>query len=647
MILSLVLGVALAQETAVTGGEIPQFNAQSFRPAVDSYQFLWINDTSMGKSGTFNYRSTVSYASSPVVYEDYLGTQYNLLDSVTQLDVSAGFTKGRLRYALSAPVILNASGETAPGVSTADLSELGLGEMMADVKLQLLDRNTHRLGMALTGRSSLPTTTTDSPLGTDGFMFEIEGGMDAHLGLSTLAFNVGHRQQPEVPTESVTWGSQLYSRVGLGHPFDEERSKGVALEYNVASLYANMGGGDALAQELMLSGWYAVHEIYQMRLGVSKGLSTGMTTPAWRGVVSVSFLHKTEADTDEDGVLDHSDVCPATPEDIDQFEDEDGCPEPTKVTVLLMDHLGHEVRDAHWTSANGKFSGPGHSSFYMQAGTIEIDVDDPKYVAEPMIVQVKDQAEQDVIIEIDAIMGSLRVIIEDEAGKEIPTAVWSVDGVKGASFQPTGYLVPLKPGEHEVIVQAPGYRMIKKTVMVVANETEEIHMIAKPSKVTYDLEILDKVFFKTDSDEIDEISHHLLDEVAEVMEHHQRIELVHIEGHTDSQGDDAYNKDLSQRRANEVMKYLIAKGITEERLDATGFGEEKPIDTNETVEGRHNNRRVIFRIDKHHGDDSVKDSSEKAPFDKPKKEETETPEENKAGDSEPKPEEKPEGNTPE
>ena len=607
MILSLLIGLAGAQE--ITGGEVPQFNAQSFRPAVDSYQFLWLNDTSMGRSGTFNYRNTFSYAKAPIVYQDYLGNNYNLLDSVSQMDLSAGFTKGRVRYAVSAPVILKATGEAVPGVDSADLSELGLGEMMADVKLQLLDRNKHRLGMAINARSSLPTSTTASPLGTDGLMFEVEGAMDAHLGRSVLAINVGHRQQPVVETESIDWGNQLMARVGYGHPFNEERTSGMALEYNMAGLYEHMTG-DGLSMEAMLSGWYAVHEIYQVRAGVAKGLSTGMTTPDWRGVLSVSFLHKTEADSDMDGIVDHSDICPATPEDIDGFEDQDGCPEPTKVNVLLMDHLGHEIRDAHWTTADGQFSGPGHTSFYMSAGSVEIDVDDPRYRAEPMMVEVKDQAEQDVIIEIDAIMGSLKVVVKDELEKNVPHASWSIDGIKGASMQPSGYVIPLVPGEHEIIVTAPGYRMLKETITIVANETEVVHLMAKESKVTHDLEVLDKVYFKTNSHIIDERSHDLLDEVAEILDHHQRIELVHIEGHTDNQGDDAYNKKLSQDRADEVMKYLISRGIDPERLDATGFGEEKPIDTNDTEEGRHNNRRVIFRIDKHHGDDYVEDSSE-------------------------------------
>lgn len=65
-----------------------------------------------------------------------------------------------------------------------------------------------------------------------------------------------------------------------------------------------------------------------------------------------------------------------------------------------------------------------------------------------------------------------------------------------------------------------------------------------------------------------------------------------IEGHTDSQGAEKSNQLLSERRANAVKDYLVANGISAERLSATGFGEARPIDDNKTAAGRANNRRV-------------------------------------------------------
>jgi hypothetical protein len=66
-----------------------------------------------------------------------------------------------------------------------------------------------------------------------------------------------------------------------------------------------------------------------------------------------------------------------------------------------------------------------------------------------------------------------------------------------------------------------------------------------------------------------------------------------IEGHTDSDGEEAANLDLSQRRAESVRKYLMENGkIDGARLEAQGYGESKPIDANTTPEGKANNRRV-------------------------------------------------------
>jgi outer membrane protein OmpA-like peptidoglycan-associated protein len=69
-----------------------------------------------------------------------------------------------------------------------------------------------------------------------------------------------------------------------------------------------------------------------------------------------------------------------------------------------------------------------------------------------------------------------------------------------------------------------------------------------------------------------------------------------IEGHTDSVGAAKSNQLLSERRANAVRDYLIANGIAADRLTAQGFGEEKPIDSNNTKAGRANNRRVEVNL---------------------------------------------------
>jgi len=68
-----------------------------------------------------------------------------------------------------------------------------------------------------------------------------------------------------------------------------------------------------------------------------------------------------------------------------------------------------------------------------------------------------------------------------------------------------------------------------------------------------------------------------------------------IEGHTDSVGSDAYNQQLSERRAESVKAYLVSKGIAESRIETKGYGESQPVASNDTEAGRAKNRRVELK----------------------------------------------------
>jgi OmpA-OmpF porin, OOP family len=106
----------------------------------------------------------------------------------------------------------------------------------------------------------------------------------------------------------------------------------------------------------------------------------------------------------------------------------------------------------------------------------------------------------------------------------------------------------------------------------------------------------EKVQFATGSAEILPVSHGLLDEVAKVLTDNPQIELLQVEGHTDSTGTAALNRRLSQQRAESVMKYLASRGVAAGRMQAKGFGPDKPIADNTSDDGRDKNRRVEFNI---------------------------------------------------
>jgi outer membrane protein OmpA-like peptidoglycan-associated protein len=78
-------------------------------------------------------------------------------------------------------------------------------------------------------------------------------------------------------------------------------------------------------------------------------------------------------------------------------------------------------------------------------------------------------------------------------------------------------------------------------------------------------------------------------------------------GHTDSRGSESYNQDLSEQRARSVAEFMAFIDVDPERMTIVGYGEEKPVATNETVEGRQENRRVEVAI---WANDELKEAAE-------------------------------------
>lgn len=108
--------------------------------------------------------------------------------------------------------------------------------------------------------------------------------------------------------------------------------------------------------------------------------------------------------------------------------------------------------------------------------------------------------------------------------------------------------------------------------------------------------ILDQVYFLTDQDIIMPDSTSILDEVAGQLLEHQEIQRVLVEAHTDSRATDAYNFDLSRRRALSVMNFLLDSGVAVERLCSAGFGRSRPLVSNDSDENMALNRRVEFTL---------------------------------------------------
>ena len=118
----------------------------------------------------------------------------------------------------------------------------------------------------------------------------------------------------------------------------------------------------------------------------------------------------------------------------------------------------------------------------------------------------------------------------------------------------------------------------------------EVATIAPNASIT-----LNNVFFDFDKSLLKSESGPELDRMLDLLQKESTMQ-IEISGHTDSMGPDRYNMALSERRAKTVVAYLVRRGISKKRLKVQSFGETKPLDTNDTEEGREKNRRVEFKI---------------------------------------------------
>ena len=109
------------------------------------------------------------------------------------------------------------------------------------------------------------------------------------------------------------------------------------------------------------------------------------------------------------------------------------------------------------------------------------------------------------------------------------------------------------------------------------------------------IEMEARVYFPFNSDRFDESQWSTIKKEAELLGQHKGIKII-VEGHTDSIGASAYNKELGDRRARQVLVELIRAGVDSTQLIVVSAGEERPTTSNTTAQGRAENRRVAFVV---------------------------------------------------
>jgi len=257
---------------------------------------------------------------------------------------------------------------------------------------------------------------------------------------------------------------------------------------------------------------------------------------------------KSVPDTDGDTFRDDVDGCPAEAEDVDTFEDEDGCPD--------LDNDKDGVADA--TDAC------------------------------PMVAEDKDGwkdedgcPEEDDDTDGDGILNPVDKCVDKPEDFD---KFQDEDGCPDLDNDGDGIL--------DVVDDCP----LEKGVAAKKGCPYKMVELTKDKIV-----IKEKVFFELNKAEIKSESFNLLDEVAEVLAGNPQIKKLEVQGHTDHKGKDKANLKLSDARAKSVYDYLVGKGIDAERLSFKGYGMTQPLiplpaDGKETEEAAAQNRRVEFVI---------------------------------------------------
>jgi outer membrane protein OmpA-like peptidoglycan-associated protein len=282
-------------------------------------------------------------------------------------------------------------------------------------------------------------------------------------------------------------------------------------------------------------------------------------------VLSLAFGgHKTPKDSDMDGVVDKSDLCPNTP--AGDAVDANGC-------SLPKDSDGDGVTDdkdkCPNTPAGTKVDPNGCPWGDADKDGVTDNLD--KCPNTPMGATVDANgcpADQDA----DGVYNGIDKCPDTPAGAKVTATGCPIDS-DGDGVGDYMDKCPNTPAGMKVNV-------------------EGCPILFEPGKTAL---VLEGVTFATNSSALDPSSTEILDRVANAVQYNPSGYRLEVAGYTDNTGARAHNMRLSQARAASVLNYLVSKGVPASMLTAKGYGPDLPIDTNATAAGRANNRRVVLK----------------------------------------------------
>jgi outer membrane protein OmpA-like peptidoglycan-associated protein len=462
-----------------------------------------------------------------------------------------------------------------------DLSA-GLGDLRLITKIRLFHVESFKV--ALMVGLSLPTGKNSDYLGDDGVGLEPRLLAQLDVGRVGVGFNVGARLRPDQSftfaggNQNVEIQNELFFSMGVRLWLVKNKLEALVDAHGIFQL--GEGDDEERSGELLGGLRYKLPKGFGIELAAGPGFGKGVGTPSFRIIGGVRWMYAPPQDPDKDGLKGKDDKCPMKPEDKDGFEDSDGCPDldndkdgiPDKDDKCPMkpeDKDGFEDGDGCPDLDNDKDGIP--------------DKDDKC----PMKPEDKDGFEdKDGCPDLDNDKDG----IPDKKDK-CPMKPEDKDGFQDGDGCPD--LDNDGDGIPDLKDKCPS---LPEVVNGVDDEDGCPDKAKGPVKIQRGKVTAPPVYFATGKDRILKRSFSVLELVAKTLNDNKWVKKVRIEGHTDSRGRAKRNMRLSKRRAQSVMRFLIEKGVDASRLEAQGFGEDKPIASNRTRKGRAKNRRVEFVI---------------------------------------------------
>jgi outer membrane protein OmpA-like peptidoglycan-associated protein len=603
---ALLAGTAQAQELSA---DIP---LERFRLAADRDGVLDVEWAAVPRHLDWDLALWLDFADDPLVAYQEMDGERERVGSVvsrrlsTSLLASVGLWD-RVQLGLELPLVLSQSGESLPGFMLAEPSNVGLGDIRFLPKVHLVD--VAGVHLAVMASVTLPTGTGDAFGNEPGLAVTPELLASRAFGAVRLSSGLGYLARKDTQLIDLVVEDELFVRLGLGYRLSDNGGPPLELDASVSGATSAASPFDAHNQnhaELRAGASYRIAGPVVGVLAGGLGVREGFGTPDWRGVLGVRWSPERAADSDRDGIPDTDDACPLEAEDRDSFEDENGCPDldNDRDGVLDTDDGAPnqpEDKDGHADAdgvpdpdndADGILDESDACPLEAETANAYQDTDgcpDQKPDRDGDGLADDEDKCPDVAEDVDSFEDTDGCADDDN----------DKDGVSDSADR-----CPNEPGPAANRGCPDTDRDGDTVVDRLDNCPDQAGSPAKQGCVDEQsvrledgrLDLLDKVYFASNQARILPRSFPLLRNVAKVLVAHTGITRVRVEGHTDDRGDDAYNLDLSQRRAEAVVAFLVEQGVAAERLEAQGFGETKPKEPNATPAGRAKNRRVEFHI---------------------------------------------------